>query len=285
MEVSISSPFQDKLRRGEVASTLVIKMIRTNEIIMIAKTAGYEAIFIDMEHSSIDLESTSQLCLAALCAGITPIVRSPSKEPFFVSRILDGGALAVVVPHIKTIQDVKDAVHAAKFGPIGSRSMSSGLPHFQFRQVPTNVATSVCNDVTMVIPMIETVEAVELIDEIAAVKGVDSLLIGANDMTAELGISEQYEDPRFIDIVRRTIAACERNGIYCGLGGLNSRLDLIEKFCGMGARWVMAGADFGMLLAAAKKRGTEMKDVNARVMAETQKSAPAKNVLESTKSV
>ncbi|EGP82646.1 uncharacterized protein MYCGRDRAFT_97525 [Zymoseptoria tritici IPO323] len=71
-----------------------------------------------MEHSSFDLDTTGQLCIAALYAGITLIVRAASKEPYFVSRILDGGALGVIVPHIKTVQDARDVVAAAKFQPV-----------------------------------------------------------------------------------------------------------------------------------------------------------------------
>lgn len=107
MAVTLTNTMREKMKRGEIASTLSIKMVRTIEIPMIAKTAGFDGILIDMEHSSFDLDTTSQLCIAALYAGITPIVRSPSKDPFYVSRISDGGALGVIVPHIKSVQDAK----------------------------------------------------------------------------------------------------------------------------------------------------------------------------------
>jgi 2-keto-3-deoxy-L-rhamnonate aldolase RhmA len=97
MTDSIPNSFREKIQRGEVAYTLSVKMVRTNEIAMMAKTAGYDGILVDMEHSSFDLDTTSQLCIAALFVGITPIVRSPSKDSFYISRILDGGALGVVV--------------------------------------------------------------------------------------------------------------------------------------------------------------------------------------------
>jgi 2-keto-3-deoxy-L-rhamnonate aldolase RhmA len=210
MEPTLTNTLREKMLRGQIASTLSIKMVRTVEIPMIAKTAGFDGILIDMEHSSFDLDTTSQLCIAALYAGITPIVRSPSKDPFYVSRILDGGALGVIVPHIKTVQDAKDVVQAAKFQPIGSRSSTSGLPHFQYRHVAAKVANPICNAATMVIPMIETLEALEIVDEIAAVEGVDSLLIGTNDLTAEMGIPGQYEDPRLRDAYERVSAACQK---------------------------------------------------------------------------
>ncbi|KAH8788374.1 HpcH/HpaI aldolase [Diaporthe sp. PMI_573] len=265
MAVSIPHSMLDKLVHNEIAYTLSIKLVKSVEIPGMAKTAGYDGILVDMEHSSFDLETTSQLCIAALYAGISPIVRVPSKDSFFVSRVLDGGALGVIVPHIRSVQDVKDVVDAAKFQPLGHRSSTNGLPHYQFRSIPAKISNPITNSATLVIPMIETLEALELVDEIAAVEGVDSLLIGTNDLTAEMGIPGDYENPRLTEAYERTIAACNNHGKWVGVGGLHSRLDLVEKFCKMGARWVMAATDGPLLLGAATKRGAEMAALNASI--------------------
>ena len=166
-----------------------------------------------MEHSSFDLDPTGQLCIAALYAGIAPIVRAPSKEPFWVSRILDGGALGVIVPHIKSVQDVNHVVAATRFPPLGSRSATNNLPHFQFRSVPAKVASPVINEHTMVIPMIETLEALEQVEEIASVSGIDSLLIGTNDLVAEMGIPGEYDSPILHEAYAKVIKACSKAGI------------------------------------------------------------------------
>ncbi|KAL6401592.1 4-hydroxy-2-oxovalerate aldolase [Ilyonectria robusta] len=218
-----------------------------------------------MEHSSFDLDTTGQICISTLYAGIAPIVRAPSKDPFFVSRILDGGALGVIVPHIRSVQDAKDVVAAAKFQPVGCRSWTNGLPHFEFRSLPAKVSNPICNASTLVIPMIETLEALELVEEIAAVDGVDMLLIGTNDLTAEMGIPGDYENPRVTEAYQRTIAACDKVGKWVGVGGLHARLDLVEKFCARGARWVMAATDGPLVMAGASKRASEMAQLNARV--------------------
>ncbi|KAK2612596.1 hypothetical protein QQS21_001368 [Conoideocrella luteorostrata] len=265
MALSIAHSLRRKLLRNEIAWTLSVKLVKSVEIAGIAKTAGYDGLLIDMEHSSFDLETTNQICVAGLYAGIAPIVRVPSKDPFFVSRILDGGALGVIVPHIRSVQDAKDVVAAAKFQPIGHRSSTNGLPHYQFRSIPATVSNPVTNAATLVIPMIETLEALKLVDEIAAVDGVDSLLIGTNDLTAEMGIPGDYENPRLTEAYERTIAACEKYGKWVGVGGLHARLDLVEKFCKMGARWVMAATDGPLLMGAAAKRGAEMASLNAAI--------------------
>jgi hypothetical protein len=113
--------------------------------------------------------------------------------------------------------------------------------------------------------MVETLEAVECVEELAAVEGVDSLLIGTNDMTAEMGIPGDYENPRLTEVYQKTIDACNKHGKWVGVGGLHSRLDLVEKFCAMGARWVMAATDGPLLLGGATKRAGEMAQLSARV--------------------
>lgn len=168
----------------------------------------------------------------------------------------------MIVPHIRSVQDVEDVVDAAKFQPLGHRSSTNGLPHYQFRPIAAKISNPITNAAALVIPMIGTLEALELVDEIAAVEGVDSFLIGTNDLTAEMGIPGDYGNPRLMEVYERTIEACNKHGKWVGVGGLHSRLDLVEKFCKMGARWVMAATDGPLLLDAATKRGTEMAALN-----------------------
>ncbi|KAH6639839.1 HpcH/HpaI aldolase [Boeremia exigua] len=269
-EVTLANSLREKMLRDEVAYTLSVKLVRSVELPMMAKTAGFDGILIDMEHSSFDLDTTSQMCIAALYAGIAPVVRVPSKDPFFVSRVLDGGALGVIVPHIRSVQDAKDVIAAAKFQPQGHRSSTNNLPHFQYRSVAAKKSNPVVNANTLVIPMVETLEAVECVEELAALDGVDSLLIGTNDMTAEMGIPGDYENPRLTEVYEKTISACKKHGKWVGIGGLHSRMDLVEKFCTMGARWVMAATDGPLLLGGATKRADEMSQLSTRVKAATE---------------
>lgn len=131
--------------------------------------------------------------------------------------------------------------------------------------MPATVANPLTNAATLVIPMIETVEALALVDEIAAVDGVDSLLIGTNDLTAEMGIPGQYENPRLTEAYQRTVDACRRHGKFAGCGGLHARLDLVEKFCTMGVRWVMAATDGPLIMSGATKRAAEMAAISTKV--------------------
>src|SRR5271166_6971976 len=125
---------KDKLARGEVVASMTVRLVRGVEIALIAKTAGFDSLYVDMEHSSFTLETTGQICIAALEAGITPLVRVPSVAE--VSRVLDAGALGVIAPHVQSADDARRYVAAAKFPPLGHRSAAGPLPHLHYRSFP-----------------------------------------------------------------------------------------------------------------------------------------------------
>ena len=88
--------FKDKLKRGEVVSSMTVRLIRTTEVARIAKTAGFDMIYIDLEHSSLSLDATGQICMAALDLGLFPAVRVPANTPEYIGRVLDNGALGII---------------------------------------------------------------------------------------------------------------------------------------------------------------------------------------------
>src|SRR5262245_9147063 len=94
----LRNTYKEKLAKGQVVSTLGIRVFSRIEIAHIAKSCGFDALYIDLQHSSLSMETTSQLCIAALGVGITPLVRVPGYGPEYVSRVLDGGALGVTAP-------------------------------------------------------------------------------------------------------------------------------------------------------------------------------------------
>ena len=100
-----------------------LRIARSVDIATIGKTCGYDWLFIDMEHSSMDLDCAAQIAMASLPAGITPIVRVPGKEHHHSSRILDSGAQGIVVPHVDTAEEAKRVASQCRYPPIGKRSL------------------------------------------------------------------------------------------------------------------------------------------------------------------
>src|SRR5271163_3794144 len=135
MSVKISDVLRnhvkEKLARGEVVASMTVRLVPGIEIARIANTAGFDSLYVDLEHSSFSLETTSQICMSALAAGVTPLVRVPGVAE--VSRVLDGGSLGVIAPHVRSAADARDYVRAAKFPPLGDRSAAGALPHLHYR--------------------------------------------------------------------------------------------------------------------------------------------------------
>lgn len=253
--------FKSKLARGEVVSSMTARLVRGVEIVRIAKTAGFDALYVDLEHSSFSFDTTGQICMMALEAGITPFVRVPSNRPEYIARALDGGALGVIAPDVRTAEEARAIVIAAKFPPLGQRGVSGGLPHLQFRSFPAAQAFAAMNDATTVIVQFESAEAVRNADGIMAVEGVDLALVGTNDLMADMGVEGQFDHPMVRDAYERTIAACLRHGKHAGVGGLSSRQELIGDFVRMGARYVSTGTDLAFLLGAATQRARQVADL------------------------
>lgn len=251
MDSLLRNTLREKLSRGEVVSSMTVRLVRTAEIARIARSAGFDSIYVDLEHCSFSLDDTSRICMACLDAGVTPLVRVPANTPEYIGRVLDGGALGIIAPHVRNAQEARQVVRAARFTPLGERSANGALPHLGYRSYPAAVANPFMNQATVVVLMIETIEALESVEEIVAVEGVDMLLMGTNDLTAEWGIAGQYDDPRVAQAYQRCIAACQRHGKHMGVGGLASRPDLVQRFVSMGARYVSTGTDLNFLLAAA----------------------------------
>ncbi len=252
---------KEKLARNEVVASMTVRLVRGVEIARIARTAGFDAFYIDVEHNSFSLDTAGQICLAALEAGITPLVRVPNGGAEYVSRVLEGGALGVIVPHVRSAAEARAVVASARFAPAGARSVPGGLPHLQYRALPAHVTAQAMNDATLIAVMMETVEALEHVEEIAAVDGIDMLFVGSNDLTTEMGVMGDYDDPRVRAAFARTIAACRRCGKHVGIGGLPSRPDLVAEFVRMGARFVSTGTDLSFLLAAATQKAQQVRAI------------------------
>ena len=250
---------KEKLGRGEVVASMTVRLVRGVEIARIAKTAGFDSLYVDMEHSSFSLETTGQICIAALEVGITPLVRVPGMAE--VSRVLDGGALGVIAPHVQSADEARCYVEAAKFPPLGQRSAAGPLPHLQYRSFPSAQADAALNDATILIVQFESEQALSNAEEIAGVNGVDLVMIGSNDLLADWGLAGQYEHPRLRDAYAKTIAACRKHGKHAGVGGLSTKPKLAAEFIAMGARMLSTGTDSQFLLAAMTEKAKQVHEI------------------------
>jgi 2-keto-3-deoxy-L-rhamnonate aldolase RhmA len=244
-----------QLRAGKLAIGLGLRQARTVDIAQIAKSTGFDWLFIDCEHGALGTDGAAQIACASLAVGVTPIVRVPGREHWLASRMLDNGAQGIVVPHVDTAQEAKRVADACRFPPLGHRSMGGGLQQIGFAALPVGEAAKIVNEETLVVVMIESPQGVENCDAIAAVPGIDALLIGTNDLSFEMGIPGQFTDARVVDAYAKVIAACRRHGKFAGMGGVYTP-ELLERYIGMGAQLVLSGSDFSLLMQAGAARAS-----------------------------
>ena len=152
-------------------------------------------------------------------------------------------------------------VKLVKFPPLGHRSAGGALSHYQYRSFPMAETNAAMNDATSLVVMMETVAALENVEEIIATEGVDMLLIGSKDLCGEMGIVGQHDHPKLKDAFARSIAAANKVGKHDGVGVLASRDDLMTQFVQMGARSVLTGTDLSFLIAANAQKARFVRDI------------------------
>lgn len=258
----MTTALRDALRAEALVLCLALLHARTPDVPAIAAACGYDAVYVDLEHTSTSLDTAQMLCASALGAGISGLVRVPSNDPSVIARVLDAGAVGVIVPHINSKKEAEGVVQAARFPPIGNRSISgpNAVSGYAPRTAPQLV--ELLERRTVVAVMIETPEAVEAADAIAAVHGVDMILIGPSDLTAEMGIHGQHENDHFHSAVESVAAACRSHGVALGIAGIKS-VDLLNRFVGLGLRFISAGTDVGMMTEAASARAQALRGLQS----------------------
>jgi 4-hydroxy-2-oxoheptanedioate aldolase len=252
METLVNSA-RERLKKGEIAIGMGLRQARTIDVAKAMRTCGYDWLFIDLEHNSMSVDMAAQLAVAGLDAGVAPLVRVPRAQYSLATRVLDGGAIGVVMPHVDTAEEAKEVVDHVKYPPAGHRSAVGALPQFDFRAVPVGEATRIVNEQMLTVVMLETPQAIRNAEAIAAVPGVDVLLIGTNDLALELGIPGEMGHAKIRDAYETVIAACRQHQKWPGMGGIYVE-DLMRQYIGMGVRMVLAGNDMTMLMAAAAQR-------------------------------
>jgi 2-keto-3-deoxy-L-rhamnonate aldolase RhmA len=241
------------LAQGGFALGFGLHHLRTNAAPMLAAAGGHDHIFIDMEHGAFTMQEATQLCIASLPHGIAPIVRVCAGALDEATRLLDNGALGIVVPHVDTAAQAKHIADAFHYPPQGTRSW--GGPPAVFGYIAPHVAEAqaAINAEVLTCVMIESPEGVRNADAIAAVNGVDVLLIGSFDLTSEMGIAGQFRHPEVVSAIQAVADACRKHGKVLGVGGISSDEDC-AFYIGMGSRFITSGSDHGYIVAGSIER-------------------------------
>ncbi len=244
----------ERLANGLPVFVFGVRMSRTVDVVKIAKGTGHHVLWIDLEHSGMSMDAAVQLCSSALDAGLVPMIRIREGEIGLIGPLMDGGALGVMAPMIETAEEAIQISKACRFPPDGGRSQNSALPLFGYRKIPAKQVNARCNESAFVAVTIESERGFANLEAIAAVPGVDLIICGCNDFSADLGILGEYEDERVYRTLVKAIEVCNRQKKPIAIAGIGNT-PYLQKFIAAGAApFHITGFDAEMLSEIAQAR-------------------------------
>jgi 2-keto-3-deoxy-L-rhamnonate aldolase RhmA len=244
----------ERLTQGVPVAALGIRSSRTADIARIARSSGHHAIWVDLEHSTMPIDTAALICAAAVDLGLAPFTRIPEREYGVIGRLLDGGVLGIIAPRVESVEEAQDIVAACRFPPFGHRSAVATLPHLDFQRMPAPEFNATLNRATVVKILLESPRGIENAEAIAALPGVDIVGIGTNDLAAEMGVTGQFRHPEVRKAHEAAIAACRRAQKPLAIGGIGDVAYAAELIRLGAAPFMFTGIDTDLLLAAARDR-------------------------------
>lgn len=241
---------REKIHKGlPVLGTFLVEFTGP-AVIHVMANAGFDFVFIDTEHGNQNPRDVEVMIDAGYEAGLCTLVRPPDTNRAVITRSLDAGAAGIIVPFCSTLEDVRRAVQATKYAPMGRRGTHLFRGHTRHRSVDDPAAfLAEANRDLLTIIQIELAAAVPLVDEIAAIEGVDGLYIGRGDLSVDLGLPGKWDSPVVLEAVHATAAACCKHRKIMGCH--TDKIDDAAKLQAMGVQMIGFQCDIGMYCAAA----------------------------------
>ena len=221
--------------------------------------ADIDFVVIDREHTGSTLAEIADLVAWFKATDIAPFVRIPQIQYHFIARTLDVGALGLMVPNVKNADEARAIVAAAKYAPLGSRGVSLGAAHSDYRKVDPRPFMDDANDNTTIICQIESREGIDALDDIAAVAGVDVLWVGHFDLSQSMGIPGQFHNPEFLDALRSVIDAARKNNL--GIGIQPGNMDMAREWMEMGFNVISYSADHSVYINAMSQAVADVRNL------------------------
>lgn len=241
------NPVKKLLKEGKpvIGATITVA---SPDVAAHAANAGYDFLWIEMEHSPITLETARSMVLATRGLKAVPFIRVPVNELWTAKRALDAGALGVIFPFSSTPELAKQAVDACKYPPVGRRGAGPGLASFRWQGPESYYDFSDRN--AMVINIIEEKRAIEKIDEIASTPGLDVLFIGTNDLSFSYGKRGELNHDVVQDAIRKVVAAGKKYGV--AVGRPVGSAEQIEEYRKEGFLFFQAPSDLNVMAAGSR---------------------------------
>ena len=213
---------------------------------------GFDWLTVELEHSPTNWETAAQCFLQIASGGVAPLTRLPWNTGENIKRALDGGAWGVIVPMVNSKAEAEAVVENARFHPLGNRSVGGQLHAASFDTDPATYYEK-ANDEVLVVVMAEHVKAIENIDDILSVPGIDAVFIGPNDLHKSMGLKPSFESdhPQFVHALEHVRKTAKKYGIAPGIHVADAAA--AQRRVNEGFQFIACASDIGMLLAKGKE--------------------------------
>jgi 4-hydroxy-2-oxoheptanedioate aldolase len=255
----MTNPLLPRLRRGEACLNgwLMIPSSYTAEMMAQAK---WDSLTIDVQHGLQDFMSAVQCMQALSGSGVTPLVRVPWNEPGIIGKVLDGGAWGVICPMVNTAADAKRFADACLYTPEGARSNGP------FRASLYGVASSyqsIANENVLVLPQVETLEAVGNLEAILDTPGISGVYVGPGDLGMTMGLVPKLdrEEPEVLAIYEKVVAACRARGKFAGIQNMTPAY--AARMAAMGFQILTVATDISLMVQGAAQAAKQFRDLAA----------------------
>lgn len=248
---------RQRLDEGKTPIGHMIMEFSTRGIAKIAESAELDFILIDMEHSGLDIGRVGDLLAWFKATPVTPVVRVPSSDYHFIARVMDAGALGVMVPNVRTREQAQQVITAMRYAPEGDRGLGLGGAHNDFVRPDPLEYMFEANRNNIFLCQIESTQALDNLDVIAALPGVDVLWVGHFDLTQSMGIVGQFDNPHFINALKKVVETAKRHGKAAGIQPGNP--EQARLWMEIGFNVISYGADIGIYGAALKNAISELR--------------------------
>ncbi len=233
--------YREAIAAGRIPIGHMVWEFGTRGIAKLLDSLDLDFVLFDMEHSNFGIERVADLIAWSKAASFAPIVRVPQLQYHFLARVMDAGALGVMVGNVQSAEEATEIVNAVKFSPIGKRGVGLGTSHTDFVVPDARQYFDEINASSVVICQIESPKGVENVDPIAATPGVDNVWVGHFDLSQSMGIPAQFQHADFLAALRAVTAAAKKHGKRAGIQPGN--MEQAQQWMALGFNVLSWGAD------------------------------------------
>ncbi len=254
----MTSDLKRKLKNGESVLGTMIITFDNPDLAKILKVVGFDFFIVDCEHGPFDYKAILGLFTVARESGIAAMIRIPEVTREWVLKSMEMGAAGILLPQTESAEQARALVSYSKYAPMGNRGVSLLRPHTGFEKISDSRAyMDQQNEESILMTQIESQAGVNNIEEIMAVPGIDVAFVGPNDLTQSLGISGQFDHPKYVEALEKIISTAKKNGKYSGIHLMNTAA--LKTWIDKGMTCNLWSNDVTMLMNAARAGIAELR--------------------------